>query len=190
MWLKKRGTVLLVGLKTKQKNKKSPFPSPTFLSTLFLFFCLSLSLLTFHPLIHSSYLPLLYIPLTHSISMCTWEKEIALNCTYRDVNRAPLISPTIESLPVTNRTGLGQAVVINFNSKYVSPGARGPRLFSVIINCAKVYSSGMHSPVRFVKWPTLILRTKEESVSQEVIQLFVSLCSIHGEQKSITSRQK
>ena len=29
-----------------------------------------------------------------------------------------------------------------------------------------------------------------ESVSQEVIQLFVSLCSIHEEQKSITSRQK
>ena len=52
--------------------------------------------------------------------------------------------------------------------------------------------------------PIRILRTKEKTrsmdkyikrnyesvVSQEVIQLFVSLCSIHEEQKSITSRQK
>ena len=35
-----------------------------------------------------------------------------------------------------------------------------------------------------------IKRNYESVVSQEVIQLFVSLCSIHKEQKSITSRQK
>ena len=35
-----------------------------------------------------------------------------------------------------------------------------------------------------------IKRNYESVVSQEVIQLFVSLCSIHEEQTSITSRQK
>ena len=35
-----------------------------------------------------------------------------------------------------------------------------------------------------------IKRNYESAVSQEEIQLFVSLCSIHEEQKSITSRQQ
>ena len=35
-----------------------------------------------------------------------------------------------------------------------------------------------------------IQQNYESVVSQEVIQMFVSLCSIHEEQKSITSRQK
>ena len=34
------------------------------------------------------------------------------------------------------------------------------------------------------------IKRNYESISQEVIQLFVSLCSIYEEQKSITSRQK
>ena len=34
------------------------------------------------------------------------------------------------------------------------------------------------------------IKRNYESVSQEVIQLFVTLCSIHEEKKSITSRQK
>ena len=40
------------------------------------------------------------------------------------------------------------------------------------------------------KMDKYIKRNCESVVSQEVIQLFVSLCSIHEEQKSITRRQK
>ena len=40
------------------------------------------------------------------------------------------------------------------------------------------------------KMDKYIKRNYESVVSQEVIQLFVSLCSIHKEQKWITSRQK
>ena len=40
------------------------------------------------------------------------------------------------------------------------------------------------------KMDKYIKRNYESVVSQEVIQLYVSLCSIHKEQKSITSRQK
>ena len=40
------------------------------------------------------------------------------------------------------------------------------------------------------KMDKYIKRNYESVVSQEVIQLFVSLCSMHEEQKSITSRQK
>ena len=39
------------------------------------------------------------------------------------------------------------------------------------------------------KMDKYIKRNYESVVSQELIQLFVSLCSIHKEQKSITSRQ-
>ena len=35
--------------------------------------------------------------------MFTWEKEIALNCTYRVLNQAPLTYLSIESLAATNR---------------------------------------------------------------------------------------
>lgn len=106
---KERGMVFLGGMKIKHKTKESPFPPPTFLSTpslsFLLSFCLSLSLLTFQPLMHLLHLHLLCVQCT---KMCTWQKEIDLNRTYRGLNWAPLTSLSIESFAVTNITAKPQ----------------------------------------------------------------------------------
>ena len=97
-----------------------------------------------------------HIPLTHTIPMFTREKEIALNCTYRVLNRVPLTAKP-------HRTWTSSCH--DFNSKYFSCGARGPRLFSVIVNYAKVYSCAMRGPVRFVKWLTQVVLIQRYSTT-------------------------
>ena len=63
-------------------------------------------------------------------------------------------------------------------------------------NCSKMSTttSSLPSPYEYCAQRrhnmNKYIKRNYESVSQEVIQLFVSLCSIYEEQKSITSRQK
>ena len=131
VWLKKKGHDFC--REVANKTKKITFTSshfPLFLSFLTLFLSLPIPLNLPSP-------DAFVVPTT---TLCTMYYNLYMG----ERDRFELHLPRLE--PGTT-----------FNSKYFSPGARGPRLFSVIVNYANVYSYAMGAPVRFVKWLTQVV---------------------------------